>query len=534
LLLACAVTLAAAAAGTSRPVFVDVSAEAGITFHHSVGDRDLSNIVEATGAGATFLDYDGDGFLDIYFANGCWRADISDNRGRDLQGKLANALFHNNGDGTFTETTEKAGVGDRSFSFASSAADFDQDGDTDLYVLNYGPNVLYRNNGDGTFTDISERSGLADPRWSLSAPWLDYDGDGDLDVYVSNYLEYDGGKFRSFYAAAAYPGPLSYPGQQDALYRNNGDGTFTDVTREAGMINPDGRAMSAAVGDLDNDGLPDIYVANDAMENYFYRNTGKGKFVEAGSVIGVAFGEYGQGVSSMGPTLGDLDGDGFLDLFIPDMGYSSLLMRHGDLFEDRTAVSTLAAMLGQYTGWGGNLFDYDNDGDLDLFVSNGNAHHEYSEEDVLAVNDGKGRFQDVSRESGEYFSRKYVGRGSTSGDYDNDGDLDLVVVNLNGPAVLLRNDGGNRAGWLTVRPLLSNGKTEAIGARVTVTSGSRRQIRDVVAVMGYLSQADARAHFGLGEAERADRVEIRWPDGRVQVLTDVPGRQILTVIQQPR
>jgi len=387
------------APATPLPVFTDVTQRAGIRFEHSYGDHDVSNIVEGTGAGAIFFDYDGDGHLDIYFVNGAWTTAINDNRGRTLQGKLSNALYRNDGDGTFTDVTVKAGVGDKSFGFGASAADHDGDGDLDLYVLNYGPNVFYQNNGDGTFTDVSEKSGLADPRWSLSAPWLDYDNDGDLDVYVANYLEYDDGKFRSYYAAAGYPGPLSYSGQPDALYRNNGDGTFTDVTKEAGLFNPDGRAMSATAADINNDGRLDIFVANDAMENYYYQNTGKGGFENKAIILGLGFGEHGQGVSSMGPVVGDVNGDGLLDIYVPDMGYGSLLVNRKKFFQDRTTTSRLAVMCGQYTGWGGILFDYDNDTDLDLFVTNGNAHHEYSEEDVLAANDGKGVFTDVASSS---------------------------------------------------------------------------------------------------------------------------------------
>jgi hypothetical protein len=516
------------------PVFTDVTKEAGINVKHSYGDFDLSNIVEGTGSGAMFFDYDGDGRLDIYFLNTCWLKNVNDNIGRKLRGELANSLFKNNGDGTFSDVTKKAGVGDKGYGTGCSAADFDKDGDLDLYVLNYGPNVFYRNNGDGTFTDISGESGLDNSKWSLSAPWFDYDNDGDLDVYVANYLEYDSGKFRSYYAAAGYPGPLSYSGQPDALYRNNGDGTFTDVSKEVGVFYPNGRAMSATVADLNNDGFLDIYVANDAMENYYFRNTGKGKFESEGLITGLAFGEGGQGVSSMGPAIGDVDRDGFLDLYIPDMGYGCLLMNQGGFFEDSTASSNLAVVCGQYTGWGGILFDYDCDGYLDVFVANGNAHHEYTEEDSLLRNDGKGNFIDVAKQSGDYFKDKYVGRGATFGDYDNDGDPDLLIVNLNNTPKLLRNDGGNHNHWLTIDAKLPGGKTDAIGARITVTVGSLRQIQDIIPVTGYLSQSDPRRHFGLGEAAKADKVEIRWPDGQITKLKDVKANQFLTVIQETK
>lgn len=513
------------------PVYTDVTTAAGIDFKHSIGDFDLSNIVEGTGAGPTFFDYDNDGFLDIYLPNGAWLKATSDNRGRRLQGKLANRLYRNRGDGTFADVTAEAGVGDPSYSFASSAADYDNDGDLDLFVLNYGPNVLYRNNGDGTFTDVTAQAGLGDPRWSLSGVWLDYDQDGDLDLFVANYLEYDDGKFRAYYAAAGYPGPLSYSSQPDALYRNNGDGTFTDVTAEAGITDTNGRAMSATAADLNNDGWLDLYVANDATENFYFENTGRGTFVEKGLAMGLAFGEHGQGVSSMGPFAGDIDRDGLLDMYIPDMGYSTVLMNKGEFFEDYTTRSRVAVYCGQYTGWGGLLFDYDNDGYLDLFVSNGNAHHEYTEEDVLLRNTGTGSFEDVSRQSGDYFNTKRVGRGSAFADYDNDGDLDLLIVNVNDQAVLLRNDGGNRRNWLKVWPRLPGPERDAVGARVTVLAGGLRQVDELIPVRGYLAQVDNRLHFGLGDRQKADRVEIRWPGGKTQVLENVPANQILKVVK---
>jgi hypothetical protein len=524
----------AVAAEPTLPVFTDVTDRAGIKFKHSYGDHTLSNIVEGTGPGCAFFDYNNDGYLDIYLVNGCWTRRVSDNFGRDLRGKLSNALYRNNKDGTFTDVTEKAGVGDKRFGIGASAVDYDNDGDVDLYVQNYGPNVLYRNEGDGTFTNVSERSGLDDAHWTVSAPWLDYDGDGDLDVYVANYLEYDAGKFRDFYPAAGYPGPLSYKAQADRLYRNNGDGTFSDVTEETGLHFPDGRAMSAVATDLNGDGRIDLYVTNDASPNCYFVNVGNGKFENKALEWGVAFGEGGQGASSMGPAVGDVNRDGLLDLYIPDMGYGCLFVNEGKWFTDITAPSNLAVSCGQYTGWGGLLFDYDNDGHLDVFVANGNAHHEYTEEDSLLRNSGSGgsvKFIDVAKRSGAYFQEKFVGRGSAYADYDNDGDLDLMVMNLNDRAKLLRNEGGSQNQWLMVAPLRAGTKVIAIGSRVTVTVGGTRMVHEVSGVTGYLSQSDPRAHFGLGRATKVDAVEVRWPDGKKTVLEDVRANQLLTVVQ---
>jgi len=514
-----------------RVVFTDITSDAGIDFKHSFGDYDLTNIVEGTGAGPLFFDYNNDGWMDIYFVNGSWDRAINDNRGRRLRGKLFNALYRNNGDGTFTDVSEQAGVNDSSPGYSSSAADYDGDGDLDLYVQNYGPNILYRNNGDGTFTDVSSESGLDDARWSLSSPWFDYDKDGDLDVFVANYLQYDDGKFRAYYAAKGYPGPLSYSAQLDALYRNNGDGTFTDVSKEAGITKTNGRAMSSTVADLNDDGWLDIYVANDGTENFYYENQKNGTFEEKGMFIGLAFGEHGQGVSSMGPFIGDINRDRMLDVYIPDMGYSSLLVNQGDFYEDQTTRSKLAITCGQYTGWGGLLIDFDNDSDLDLFVANGAAHHEFTEEDVLMRNLGDGVFEDVSRESGDYFLTEFVGRGSSFADIDNDGDLDLLVLNLNGPAKLLRNDGGNRNNWIKVVPVMKEGGLPVYGSRVIVHTEGIDRVEDLNPVRGYLSQIDPRLHFGLGKEKKAD-ITVRWPDGSVQEIKSVESNQIVTIVKE--
>ncbi len=520
----------ATGAAAKGPIFTDVAEQAGITWTRSFGDHELSNIVEGTGSGACVFDYDGDGRLDVYFPNGRWEKTVSDNRGRDLIDRLANALYRNKGGFAFEDVTDKAGVAGKGFAFGCSAADYDEDGDLDLLVLSYGPNEFYRNNGDGTFTEVASEVGLADARWSLNAPWLDYDRDGDLDVFVTNYLEYDEGKFRSFYAAAGYPGPLSYNGVSSALYRNDG-GKFTDVTKPAGVWNDGGRGMSAVAADLNDDGWSDVYVANDSMENYYYENKGDGTFEDKALVLGLALGQNGQGVSSMGPAVGDIDGDGSLDILIPDMDYGSLLSRKGQYYVDLVDRSGLAVICGQYTGWGAVVFDYDNDSYPDVFLANGNAHHEYSEDQVLARNDGKGVFVDVARGAGAYFQTKWVGRGATWGDFDDDGNVDLVVVDTSGRPHLLRNSGGTGNAWLKVDARVAGGKRTALGARVTVVSGARTQFQDVIGVNGYLGQGDTRVHFGLGQVAKADVVRVRWPDGTLDEWQDVKANQVLRVEQ---
>jgi hypothetical protein len=540
LLVVTLMTLAGTLSGLAAPPwpkFTDITEAAGIQFKHNLGDFEMSNIAEATGPGSCVFDYDNDGFMDIYFVNGRWHPDISDNRGRTLKGKLKNALYRNNGNGTFTDVTDKAGVAgnEDSYGMAASAADYDNDGDLDLYVCNYGKSILFRNNGDGTFTDVTAKAGLASPGWALAAPWFDYNGDGLLDVLVCHYLQYDKGAFQrtgAYYKADNFPGPLSYPGLPDHLYRNNGDGTFTEVTKEVGLWEPTGRGMGAVACDLDGDGDMDIYVTNDAMPNNLWVNDGKGHFTDMGAETGTGFGEGGQGVSSMGPFVADVDRNGLLDILVPDMGYSSLLLqvRQG-FFMDVTAQSGVAVLCGQYTGWGGLLNDYDNDGYVDLFIANGDPHHLYVEEPVLARWDGKSKFLDMARQSGEFFDRKSVGRGAAFADFDNDGDIDLVMNNLHAAPCLLRNDGGNQQNWLKVVPLRKDTGMVALGARVTVKANGLTMIQPVIAVNGYLTSSDPRPHFGLGKAGKAETVEIVWPEGHKQVLTDVKANQVLKLKQ---
>ncbi len=528
-----------AAAGTAWPTFTDITESAGLAFQHSVGDLDLSNIIEATGPGCCVFDFDNDGLQDLYFVNGRWHTDISDNRGRSLKGKLANALYRNNGDGTFTDVTAKAGVAgpEDAYGMAASAADYDNDGDLDLYVCNYGANLLYRNNADGTFTDVTAQAGVASPGWALAAPWFDYNGDGRLDLFVVHYLEYDKGEFQrtgAYYKADNFPGPLSYPGQPDQLFRNNGDGTFTDVTKETGLWEPTGRGMGAVACDIDGDGDTDLYVTNDAMANNLWVNDGKGHFTDMATETGTAFGEGGQGVSSMGPFVADVDRNGLLDILVPDMGYSSLMLQTKQgFFTDVTAQSGVALLCGQYTGWGGLLNDFDHDGYVDLFIANGDPHHHYIEDATLARWDGKAKFIDMARQSGDFFAHKYVGRGAAFADFDNDGDIDVVMNVIEGQPRLLRNDSKHQNHWLTVVPLRADTGMVALGATVTVKASGLTMVQPVNGVNGYLTSSDPRPNFGLGAATTAESVEITWPDGRKQVLADVKANQILKVTAAP-
>jgi hypothetical protein len=516
------------------PTLVDVTRQAGITFVHSVGDDDMDNIIESNAAGCAFLDYDGDGDLDIYLVNGAYVEGFSGVRGRRNKDKLTSALYRNNGDGTFTDVTDRAGVGYRGMGMGVSIADYDNDGDQDVFVTGYGRNAFFRNNGNGTFTDVTSAAGLESKLSGLGSTWLDYDNDGHLDLYVGNYLEYDP-SYRYFYAAQRFPGPLAYHGQPDALYHNNGDGTFTDVTRQAGIYHPEGRAMGVTSGDVDDDGDWDIFVANDGMENNLYRNNGDGTFTEIAVQSGTAFAERGNAASAMSAEFADIDQDGLMDIVVPDMAYCAVYGNvGGGLFEDRTARLGVAAACGPNTNWSGNLFDFDHDGYDDLFLTSGHPHRLIGEEALLLLNDHGRRFVDVSDQLGPDFQEDFVGRGSAVGDFDNDGDLDVLILNLNQRPRLLRNDGGNRRSWVMIRLIGSTGNRDAVGSRVRVTAGGRTQTHLRVSSSGYLSQGDPRLHFGLGDATRIDRIEIRWPGGRIQTLENQRPNQVLTLREPSR
>jgi hypothetical protein len=523
----------AASPASPRPAeeglhFADVTAQAGIDFVHSIGDDELSNLVESSGGGVAFVDYDRDGFLDLYIPTGAFIDGFSG--GERPKEPYTNRLYRNRGDGSFEDVTDRARVGDTGYGMGVVVGDYDNDGYPDIYVSNYGPNVLYHNNGDGTFSDVTEAAGVAGDGCSVGAVWQDYDNDGLLDLYVGNYIQFDP-DYSLYYAPDGYPGPLAYPGQADVLYHNLGDGEFEDVTRRVGIIRPDGRAMGVSAADYDADGYIDIFVANDVMPNYLFHNLEGERFEEVALAAGVAYGRSGDATSSMGVDFADFDSDGLMDMYVSDMTYSTLFRNEGDTFRDVTYPAGVASPAGQFVGWSTGFFDYDNDGDLDLFQVNGDLGHLFGQEDQLFENLGGGEFRDVSVERGRYFQQELVGRGGAFGDYDNDGDVDVFIVNLNGRPVLLRNEGGNLNNWLQLELVGGSSNRDAVGARVTLRAGGREQVAQQKNSTGYLSQGDHRLHFGLGDSDTVERIEIVWPSGTVQVLENVPARQVLTVAE---
>ncbi|MFQ6009103.1 MAG: CRTAC1 family protein, partial [Candidatus Zixiibacteriota bacterium] len=523
---------------TSEIIFTDVTVAAGIDFVETIGDDKMSNIVESSGVGCAFFDYDNDGWMDIYLVNGCWREGLSDPEiDPPLRDKLSAAtdrLYRNRGDGTFEDVTATAGVNKIGYGMGVVTGDYDADGDIDIYVTNYGPNFLYRNNGDGTFTDVAGDLGVDLPNFSIAALFVDYDRDSRLDLYVGGYVDYDP-DYKYYYAPDGFPGPLSYAGQQDRLFRGNTDGSFTDVTDDVGIvIEPVGRAMGIGAFDYNNDGFIDVFVSNDAMENFLFHNQGNGTFENRALEAGVAFGEAGDATAAMAAEIADIDGDGFFDLAVPDMKYSCLYHNTGQgFFNDQSAASGIAASCGQYVSWGSVFADFDLDGHLDLYISNGDAHHLEGHEDLLFRGNGKGGFEDISENAGDWAQQKFVSRGVAGGDYDNDGDIDLLVASLNDRPVLLRNDSPrNGRHWLSVRLVGRPANVHAIGAVVKASVNGHTMTRQRMSGGSYLSQHDPRIHFGLGKHKKVDVLEITWPDGSQQVVKDISADVMITIRQE--
>ena len=542
--LACGSLLAAAGIAAQQTgaapavAFHDVSRAAGLTFTNINGASPEKHFVETMGSGGLFLDADGDGWLDVFLVDGGSHADPAVAR------RARHRLFRNRQDGTFEDVTDRSGIRHREFGMGACAGDYDNDGRVDLYVTSFGPNQLFRNAGGGAFVDVSQDAGVASPLWSTSCAFADVDRDGDLDLFVTNYV--DMGKDRNRFCGnmqpklRAYCHPLNFPGSPNVLYRNDGDGAFTDASGVSGIGGVRGNGLGVAIGDYDADGWPDVFVANDAVPNFLFHNDGKGRFTETALLAGVAVATNGTARAGMGTAFGDYDGDGRLDLVVTnhETEMHSLFRNLGDgLFGEATVESGLGTATLPYVGFGVVFFDYDNDGALDLSIVNGHVIDNVAQfrggakhaQQRLLLRNTAGRFRDVSRQSGPAFAADRVGRGLAAGDVDNDGDLDLLVTNNGGPAELLRNDGGHRGNALLLKLIGTASNRDAIGARVTATAGSRTQVREVVSGSSYLAQNDLRAHFGLGTLTSVEEVEIRWPSGRVEMLRNVAANQVITV-----
>ena len=541
LLMSLGILLFSVAGQTKGPAneihFTDITEQAGISFKH-VSSPEKKYIVESMSGGVALFDYDNDGYLDIYLVNSLTVDMVK------AKQKTRSLLYHNNGDGTFSDVTDKAGVGDIGWGMGVAIGDYDNDGFEDIYVTCLGPNHLLRNTGKGTFTDVTQRAGVADPRWSAGASFVDYDNDGKLDLFVSNYVDFDVnnlpefGKGRScqFKGIPVQCGPRGLKGAGDTLYHNNGDGTFTDVSKKAGVSDPDGYyGLGVICSDFDEDGLVDIFVANDSTPNFLYHNNGDGTFKEIGFGSGTAVNENGSEQGSMGVTLGDYDHDQKLDLFITnfDDDYNTLYHNDGKgSYTDVSYAAKIAAVSLPYVAWGTKFFDYDNDGWVDLLVVNGHVYPQlptYRQRNFVHHNNHDGTFTEVGAQLGSSFAEKRTGRGAAFGDIDNDGDVDVVINNLDGPPQVLRNDGGNVNNSILIKTIGVKSNRDGIGARVKVVAGDLTQIDEVHSGDSYLSQSDLRLQFGVGKATKIDSIEVRWPSGAVDKITGVGVNRILTV-----
>jgi hypothetical protein len=519
--------------------FTDVAIKSGITFKYTFGDRHYENILESSGSGITIFDYNNDHLMDVFMLNGTYIEGISDADGK-IYKNTTDRLYKNNGNGTFTDVTSKAGLVDLNWSMAASAIDYDNDGDLDLYLLNYGPNVFYRNNGNGTFTDITGKLGLKGPdklngftKWSIGASFWDYNGDGRLDVMVGNFLAFDPA-YVSTQTPGMMPHPSEYKGQASMLYEQQPDGTFLDVTKKNELYYPDSKCMGLTIYDYDMDGDIDIYQANDHQLNYMFRND-KGRYHEVGVAIGVAGNNQGKPTGSMHGTIGDVDGDGLIDILVVDLEYGSLYHNLGNgLFEDITEQSGIAGPLARKGSWGAAFIDYDNDGDLDIIAANGTAEELILQVPLLLENDGKGHFKNSGEAIGPYFSTKRSGRGLATWDYDNDGDRDVIIshVDLQATASLLRNDGGNSNHWFGLLLTGKKGPASAVGARVTITAGGKKQVHINQWSTSYLSNNDPRLLIGLGQQKTVEQLEIEWSDGTKDIYYNLAADKYITIKQK--
>ena len=525
-----------AASSVFRPV------DANINFRHQPGNSGQRYIVETVSSGCAFLDYDNDGWLDLYLVNGhSLPANVS-STAIDLDNQLeSNALYHSNGDGTFINRTKHAGIGDTGYGIGCCTGDFNNDGWIDLYVTNFKENVLYQNNGDGTFSDITQEAGVDCPSWSASCAFIDYDRDGNLDLYVVNYLDFRLADHK-ICGNALRPdcGPSEYPCAADTLYQNNGNGTFTDVTEQAGVFNPNGKGLGIACGDYDNDGNTDIYIANDDTRNFLYRNNGDGTFTDLTFFAGVGFSEDGEVQGGMGTSFGDYDNDGLLDLIVTNYQDQINTLYHNDgngLFSDVSHTTRTGPDSLPMVGWGTGFLDYDNDGWLDLFVANGHLLTNIEQFDTASTY-YQPNFLYHNQHDGS-FGRVEIGlepvrssRGSAFGDFDNDGDIDILTSNTDDQPILLENKTGQDRNWIGLKLVGTKSNRSAIGTRVEVTAGGRSQSREITGGSSYASANDLRLLFGIGGLTVADEITIHWPTGKVESRSNVGAGQYLTVIEE--
>ena len=529
--------------------FTDITQSSRIDFKHEASKTAVKFLPETMGGGVALFDYNNDGRLDIFLTNGAKLEDkmTSSQQPDKSEPKYWNRLYQQNEAGTFTDVTEKSGLKGTRYDFGVATGDYDNDGDTDLYVTGYGGNTLYQNNGNGTFSNVTASAGVGGSGWSSSAGFFDYNRDGRLDLFVCRYLTWSWethlycGEQKPGYRAYCHPD--NYKGITNLLFRNNGDGTFTDVSLETGIANPEGKGLGVAFNDFDRDGWPDVFVANDSVRQFLYQNKGNGKFDEIGLFAGVGYNEDGKSFAGMGADFNDYNNDGWPDIADTALGNQMypLFRNNGDNTFSYTTHSTgLGEVTLLYSGWGIKFFDYDNDGWKDLFVAQSHVLDtvekttpslKYLEPPLMLRNTG-GRFADVSAGLGSAFTTTYSGRGAAFGDLDNDGDIDIVMANIDRKPVLFRNDGGNKQRWLILNLVGSKSNRDGLGAQIKIVSASgKSQCQYASTASSYQSASDKRVHFGLGADEMVKTIEIRWPSGNVQNLSNVKANQILKVVE---
>src|SRR5450755_1429994 len=526
--------------GIAPSTFEEIPAtKSGISWVHTAGRSAAKHLPETSGAGCAFLDYDNDGWMDIYLVNS-GKCDFY-----EPTKPLRNALYRNNRDGTFTDVTEKAGVGGGGYGMGVAVGDYNGDRFADLYVSQYGRSILYRNNGDGIFTDVTEKAGVAAPGWASSAVWFDYDNDGRLDLFVGQFAEFN----KSLSCGVDKDGahhyciPRIFNPRPSWLFHNNGDGTFTDVSRVSGIAEHSGKAWGVVATDVNNDGRMDLFVANDTVANFLFMNRG-GRFEETGLAADVAYSAEGRARSGMGVDSADLNQDGWMDLFVANIDqeiFSLYQNNHDGTFEDVAMPMGIGMATRWMSGWGLKFFDYDNDGDLDLICSNGfpddlveELSHQvtYKEPLLLFQNQGK-TFKNVSEQSGPVFAKTFAARGLAIGDFNNDGAVDVLISTNDGPPVLLRNNVGSQNHWLGVRLVGRKSNPDAIGARITYQAGDLKRERMKVGGGSFLSSHDPRVVLGVGKRSKIDWIEVKWPQpgGTVERFTKLPLDRYITILE---